>query len=91
MHGRGTLYYFREKGECDFLVREKGKITQAVQVCHQLHEEDYKREMDGLTEAMKALDMTHGTIVTLDQEDHFEVDGLKVKVVPAWKWLGERN
>ncbi len=88
-YGQGNLYYFREKGECDFVVREKGKVTQAVQVCHELHEEDRKREVDGLTESMKALDLAQGTIVTLDQEDHFEVDGLKVTVVPAWKWLTE--
>ncbi len=88
-HGNGNLFYFREKGECDFLVREKGKITQAIQVCHQLHEEDFKREMDGLAEAMTALDLAQGTIVTLDQEDRFEADGRKVRAVPAWKWMAQ--
>ncbi|HQT44746.1 MAG TPA: ATP-binding protein [Candidatus Micrarchaeota archaeon] len=86
-HGKDNLFYFREKRECDFLVREKNKITQAIQVCHQLHEDDLKREMEGLMEAMKALELTQGTIVTLDQEDRIETDGKTIRVVPAWKWM----
>ena len=88
IHGQGNLFYFRGKGECDFIVREKNKITCAIQVCLELHEEDRKREVEGLSEAMKGFDLDQGTIVTLDQEDHLEVDGRAVNMVPAWKWLG---
>ncbi len=80
------LYYFKEKGECDFIVRTAGKALQAIQVCHELTEENVKRETDGLREAMKTLRITDGFVVTLGQEDN--LDG--IPVVPAWRWFSER-
>lgn len=77
------VYYFAGKGECDFVVLEKGSITQAVQVCHELNADNLERELSGLFEAMKAFGLDCGTIVTLNQHDHFERDGLSADVVPA--------
>ncbi|MDO9553737.1 ATP-binding protein [Rhodonellum sp.] len=28
-----SIHYFKEKGECDFLVSQKGKVSRAIQVC----------------------------------------------------------
>lgn len=77
------IYYFKERGECDFIVCAAGKALQAIQVCHGLSEENAKRETDGLREAMKTLRIKDGLIVTFDQEDM--LDG--IPVIPAWKWM----
>ena len=42
------LFYFKEKNECDFIIKEKGKITQAIQVCYELNEDNNEREINGL-------------------------------------------
>ena len=77
------IYYFRDKGECDFLVKEKENIVEAVQVCYHLTEDNKEREISGLEEVMRKFNLKTGTIVTFDQEDSFG----KIKVIPAWKWL----
>ncbi|MFH1094889.1 MAG: ATP-binding protein [Candidatus Micrarchaeota archaeon] len=88
--GKELYYYKEEAGECDFLLKQKGRISSAVQVCHKMEDSNRQREIDGLVLAMKKFRLDEGTIVTLEQEDHFGVDGRKVKMVPAWKWMTEK-
>lgn len=78
-----NLFYFKNKGECDFIVKEKDKATQAIQVCYELTEDDKEREINGLKEAMKTLHIKEGIILTLRQEDKFG----EINVLPVWKWL----
>jgi len=85
--GRELYYFKEEKGECDFLLRQKGQISAAVQACRELDEGNREREIGGLVLAMKKFKLGEGTIVTLKQEDRLEVEGKRIKVVPAWKWL----
>jgi predicted AAA+ superfamily ATPase len=47
--------------------------------------------MGGLSLAMKAFRLKEGTIITMDQEDSFDMDGKKVRVMPAWKWMAGAN
>ncbi len=42
------IFYFKDKKECDFVIKEKNGITQAIQVCYNLNEDNKKREIDGL-------------------------------------------
>jgi predicted AAA+ superfamily ATPase len=74
------LYFFREKGECDFVVMEKEQCKKVIQVCEELHSENKNREINGLLEAMHFFGMEEGYIYTLDQEDEFIVDGKKILV-----------
>ncbi|MBA7586996.1 hypothetical protein ES708_29004 [subsurface metagenome] len=83
------IFYYAERGECDFLVQEKEKITKAIQVCYELNPDNLDRELDGLYEAMQAVNITEGLIITVNQEDHFAKDKMSVRVIPAWKWLAE--
>ncbi|AFC99764.1 putative ATPase (AAA+ superfamily) [Methanocella conradii HZ254] len=78
-----SIFYFREKNECDFIVQDKAGKMQAIQVCYRLDEDSLRREMKGLKEAMEATGIKKGTIVTFDQEDKFG----DIEVMPAWKWL----
>jgi predicted AAA+ superfamily ATPase len=81
------LYYFKEQNECDFLVKEKDKITQAIQVSYQLTEDNLTREKEGLLQAMKKTKLSKGTIITLNQQDTIKEQGKKINVLPVWKWL----
>ena len=77
------IYYFKNKHECDFIVRQKGKLLFAIQVCYLVNEENMQRELNGLKEAMDALKIKNGIIITFNQEDVLD----KIKLIPAWKWL----
>lgn len=81
------IFYYKGKGECDFVVREGKKITRAVQVCYNLKEENQEREINGLLEALKGLHLQEGLIITHDQEDELRIEGKKIIVKPAWKWM----
>ena len=82
------IYYFKQQGECDFVVTgHDNRPEQVIQVCHELNDENFEREMNGLTEAMRALGIDRGIIVTRDEEDHFDTDAGTVDIVRAWKWL----
>ena len=50
-------------------------------------DETRKREIKGLLEASSATGCDNLLIITDDEENSLEVDGKKVNVVPAWKWL----
>lgn len=82
-----NVFYFREKNECDFVVKVGANITHAFQVCHTLNEENKERELAGLEEAMKTFGLDEGHILTYDQEDFLEKDGKKIRLIPVWKWL----
>jgi len=82
-----NLFYYRGKGECDFIVEEKRKIVEAYQVCYNLTEDNKAREINGLLEVLTNTKLTEGIILTYNQEDTFEVDGKKINILPVWKWV----
>jgi predicted AAA+ superfamily ATPase len=83
------IFYFQEKNECDFVIKDREKIVEAVQVCFDLNEETQDREIKGLLEAMKEFKFNRGLILTYKQEDEFKIEGKTIKVLPVWKWLLE--
>ena len=73
--------------ECDFVT-----ASQAIQCCARLTPENRQRELRGLIEAAKLPGGQQGKgrellVITLDQEDALTEQGLKIRVIPAWKWL----
>lgn len=81
------LYYFKNKKECDFLIKEKNKITAALQVTAHLGDENQEREFDGLLEAMRESGLKKGLVLTVDQEKIVARNGKVIEVKPLWKWL----
>ncbi len=81
------VFYHRGRYECDFLIREKGRVVAAVQVTRELGEENEQRELRGLLEAMDAHGLGEGIILTAEQEEERTAAGRKVSVLPLWKWL----
>ena len=82
-----TVYYHKGKLECDFVVHEKGKIVSALQVSEILSEENRKREIEGLIEAMKAYGLKEGTVLTDNLEEDIVVEGRDIHIMPIWLWL----
>lgn len=83
------LYYFKEKGECDFVVKEGEKVTELIQVCYELTTDNLKREMNGLLEALHFFGLQKGTIVTLKQNDFFVQEGKEIQVISGDKWFSK--
>lgn len=84
----GEVYYFEEKQECDFVVKDgEGAGFAAFQVCRELTDENRRRETGGLIAACRRLNVTEGTILTDDQEWEEEAEGIKISVRPVWRWL----
>lgn len=77
------IFYYKDKGECDFITVEKNTVKEAIQVCLNVNDENFNREYNGLHSAMLNLGLNEGTIVTLNQKDTFEKDGLTIRMVPA--------
>jgi predicted AAA+ superfamily ATPase len=80
------IYYYSEKGECDFVVFRNKKLVGLYQVCWQLDEENMHRELSGLTEAMDFFGLQKGFIITHDQTDAFTVDNKIIEALPFYNW-----
>jgi len=78
------IYFHKAEKECDFVVKEAHKITQAIQVSAHLDSiETRLREFAGLEEAMDVYHLKSGLILTEDTE--FQESN--ITVMPIWKWL----
>ncbi|WP_434581529.1 ATP-binding protein [Sulfurimonas sp. NW15] len=84
-----SLFYFRNsKSECDFLVNEKNRITQAIQVTYDMSDEVIKtREIKGLITACKEFDLKNGVIITYDSEDQVVLEDIQIDIIPFYKWV----
>jgi predicted AAA+ superfamily ATPase len=78
--------YFSGPNECDFVVQEKGRITEAIQVCYDLTPENRNRESAGVIAAMERFGLKEGLIITQSQENIIESKAGKIHILPAWKW-----
>jgi hypothetical protein len=82
------IFYYKEKNECDFIIKDKGSPIKALQVCHHLTEHNKHREYNGLIEALEDLQLQEGLIITQNQEETLKIQNRKIRVIPAWKWMG---
>lgn len=85
------LYYFDDKGECDFIAFKNGKVDCLVQVCYQLTPDNIKRELDGLLKAMRFFNRQKAVIVTFDDSDFIKEEGYEIDVVPAWQYMSSEH
>ena len=84
------VYYYKGKGECDFVIVDKNTVISAIQVCAEINDDNFDREYNGVIEAMSDLNLTEGYIVTLNQSDIFENKGQIVKMIPIVEFLSNR-
>lgn len=82
------VYYYYGIAECDFLIREETKIRQAIQVCSDISKvKTYEREIKGLCEACNQFNLKEGTLITYDLEKSIKHEGVRINMLPLWKWL----
>lgn len=87
------LYYYSDKGECDFIVRQGNTITQAYQVTVSLADlKTRKREIDGIIEAVDACRLPEGCIITLDESEDIRLPNERhIHVIPYYRWVLSQN
>lgn len=80
------LFYYKRNGvDLDFYIPEE---KMAIQVSYDLSSHDTRdRETATLVNFDRTFKLDRALIVTFDQEDTYERDGLTIDVVPVWKWL----
>lgn len=87
LEGSKFFYWDNYSVKCDFIVKRGKKIVSAYQVCSQITLENREREYAGLVAALKEFGLKEGTILTDSTEEELKVEGLKLKIIPVWKWL----
>lgn len=80
------IYYFSQKHECDFLVKENLHITEAIQVVYSLTSENAQREIAGLQEAMVTYNIPKGTIIVMESSPEVSLPS-HISLIPAYQWL----
>lgn len=81
------LYFYNKNIEVDFYIPEEGL---AIQVSYNLSDQDTrKREISGLVALDKMFPLKKALIITYDEEEIIDANGLNIEVVPIWKWLLE--
>ena len=85
------VFYYQDKRECDFVVKENASIVMAYQVTVSLAvPETRRREMDGLVAAMDAFGLKEGFVITLDESEELPLEnGRVVHVIPYYRWVIE--
>ena len=88
--GKENIFYWMNdtKEECDFVVKEKMKVRQLIQVCYSLENTETKeREMKSLLKASKELKCNNLIVINENKESEEKFEGKKIKFVTIWKWL----
>ncbi|MEF8880178.1 MAG: ATP-binding protein [Candidatus Thermoplasmatota archaeon] len=81
------IYYWNDRNmEVDFLVKEKDKIKELIQVCCDVSNTD-GREEKSLIYTLKKFNLQKGTIITGDTREKVEIDDLEIIYIPLWEWL----
>ena len=83
------VFYYREKGwEVDFMVADRGKIEQIIQVCYDLSNPKTKdREIRGLINASIKFRCDNLILITFENQKDIEHGGKTIKVIDASDWL----
>jgi predicted AAA+ superfamily ATPase len=84
------IYYFKDSkgGEVDFLIVEKNKPFQLIQVTRELDNAKVReREVAPLIRSAKQFNIKECVILTEDQRMEFYEEKVKIKVLPLWYWL----
>jgi len=78
-------YFLKRDTEVDFYIPEHRLL---LQVAYSINDSDtYQREIKGLSNAMKELDISEGWIITFNEEKNMAINEGTIRVIPAWQWL----
>ena len=82
------IAYTQNGYECDFVVSDRGKIVNAMQVTYDISSpKTKKREVDGLIKVCQTYHLDRGTIITMDNRDSLKQNNISVEIIPAWQYF----
>lgn len=83
-YGKG-VYYFNRNIEVDFYVPDE---ELAIQASFRMSEEaTLEREIKALVALHGLYETERNLIITYEDEGIMERDGIKIEIIPVWKWL----
>ena len=85
LQNKKEVYYWKRKGECDFVIKEGQKITTAIQVTYTLARKE--EEIKSLLEALHKFNLQEGIIITSEEEGTEIKEEKTIQYIPLWKWL----
>jgi len=90
--GEVSGYHLTAGGrEVDFVAADHEGRRHLVQACADLGSATTReREMRAIVEAAHETGIDAATVVSLAEEDTERIEGITVRIVPAWRWLLER-
>ena len=77
------FFYFRDRTECDFVILNKHLPHTAIQVCWEFHDDNRKRELEGILHASKTLGIKNRLFLTYNQTEPLG----NIPSLPVWRWL----
>lgn len=82
------FYYFSEKKEVDFIIKEGLKVTEAINVCYDISDrETLLREVTGLVEAMEYFKLKESLLITADALPRMITEkGLTINITSFYQW-----
>ena len=83
---KGNVCYLKSQNlDVDFFIEETGT---AIQVAYSITNISDDRETKSLVEDAKTLkEAKKFVIITYEEEKELNMDGVKIQVIPVWKWL----
>ncbi len=81
------IFFLKNWSETDFIVNNKEKIV--FQVCYDLNESNYDREIKWCLDWMKKFNIDGCFLITFEQEEEISIDWKNIKVLPFYKWVLE--
>lgn len=82
------LYFMKNGQECDFVIQQDSSELLPIQVSYDIDDPDTRaREVNGLIAGCRFVQTKQGLILTMDQQDSFEENGISIEVMPVWKYL----
>ena len=85
------IFYWKGKGEVDFLIRKGTRIDKLINVCWELNKKNEKREFSGLYEAMKQFNVSNAQIIVSGYDDQVDFKGKKIVISNFFNWLKGEN
>ncbi len=83
---KDAVYFYNHGVEVDFYIPQ---TETAIQVCYAMNDAEgtFERETRALLKLRSRLSCRHNIIVTYDDEGIIETEGVRIEVIPAWKFL----
>ena len=81
------IFYWKGKGEVDFLIRKGTRIVKLINVCWDLNQSNEKRELSSLCEAMEKFNVVDAEIVVNGYDDSVDIKGKKIVISNFFNWL----